>query len=194
MKKRGFTLIELLVVIAIIALLLSVLLPSLKRAKEKARAIQCKANLKSQHVAMKLYLGDNDSLYPWSYEYIVDGNPGGGVPALDPIDCQWHNRNIDPSFNPEYAGAIWPYIETMKSSLCPTFGGFAKFSGHTTCAVKYDPVYSYSQNNYLGYENYGVKRESEIFSPASVLVFVEETIWRITEPAPTIAACRHVYS
>ena len=116
-KIKGFTLIELLVVISIIALLLSVLLPALKIAKEKAKSIQCKANLKSQHVAMKLYLEDNDSEYPLSFQYIVDGYPGGGTPSLEPRNCQWHNREIDPAVNPEYAGAIWPYIETMKSSL-----------------------------------------------------------------------------
>ena len=43
--KQGFSLVEILVVIAIIALLLSVILPSLKKAKEMARFTVCKANL-----------------------------------------------------------------------------------------------------------------------------------------------------
>jgi len=183
-KKKGFTLIELLVVIAIIALLLSIIVPALKRSKEKAKTIQCKANLKGQLVAMKLYLGENDSEYPLSYGYIVNGYPGTGVPALQPLECQWHNRLIDPGVNPTFAGALWPYVETMKSSLCPTFWNYARFSGHTSCSVPFNPVYSYSQNHFLGYSTYGVKKESEIYGPASVLVFVEETIWKITEPAP----------
>jgi prepilin-type N-terminal cleavage/methylation domain-containing protein len=45
---KGFTLIELLVVIAIIALLLAILMPSLKMAKEYATRLQCANNLKSQ--------------------------------------------------------------------------------------------------------------------------------------------------
>lgn len=186
--QRAFTLVELLVVIAIIALLLSVMLPSLKLAKEKAKSIQCKANLKGQHAAMKMYLIDNDSVYPWSHEFIVNGYPAG-APALDPRDCQWHNRKIDPAIDPRYAGAIWPYVETMKSSMCPTFGSFAKLSGHTACpSIPFDPVYSYSQNTYLGFDidpvtklKYGVKKETEIFSPATVLLLVEETIWRIDQ-------------
>lgn len=192
--KKGFTLIELLVVIAIIALLLSILLPSLKIAKEKAKSIQCKANLKGQHAAMKMYLMDNDSEYPYSYQYIVNPAPNGeaaGYPAeISPRNCQWHNRNIDPAVNPEYEGAIWPYIETMKSSLCPTFKSFAKLSGHTNDSVPFDPVYSYSMNNYLGFDRtpsggqVGVKKETQVFNPAGILVFVEETIWKINETKP----------
>ena len=174
--QTAFTLIELLVVIAIIALLLSVLIPALNLAKERAKSIQCKANLKSQLVAMKLYLEENDSEYPLSFEYIIDGYTG-------PLAHQWHDRNADPAVNPQYEGAIWPYIETMKSSMCPTFSGFAKLSGHTNDSVPYDPLYSYSQNGFLGH-SIGVLKESQVYHPANVLVFVEETIWRINDRKP----------
>jgi len=58
-KLRGFTLIELLVVIAIIALLISILLPSLSRARELSKRLVCASNLKGIGTSMKIYANDN---------------------------------------------------------------------------------------------------------------------------------------
>ncbi|MHC5180958.1 MAG: type II secretion system protein, partial [Planctomycetota bacterium] len=63
-SKKGFTLIELLVVIAIIALLLAVIMPSLKRAKEAGMRIMCLSNLRGLTQAVHLYNLDNDGDYP----------------------------------------------------------------------------------------------------------------------------------
>ena len=60
-RKSGFTLIELLVVISIIALLLSVLMPALSKAKELAKRVVCQSNLQQLGKAMAMYAVDNNN-------------------------------------------------------------------------------------------------------------------------------------
>lgn len=62
-RSKGFTLIELLVVVAIIALLVSILLPSLGRARELARRAMCSANLNGVGKAFALYKTENRDRY-----------------------------------------------------------------------------------------------------------------------------------
>jgi prepilin-type N-terminal cleavage/methylation domain-containing protein len=63
-KNKAFTLIELLVVISIIALLMAILLPSMREARNRAKRIQCVANLHSLQMASIAYAGSNDDRMP----------------------------------------------------------------------------------------------------------------------------------
>ena len=63
-SQHGFTLIELLVVVAIIALLISVLLPSLNRAREQTRKSVCASQFHQVGLAFLMYIEDNDHYMP----------------------------------------------------------------------------------------------------------------------------------
>ena len=97
-KRAGFTLIELLVVVSIIALLVSILLPALAKAREQTRAAMCLSNLKAWATATVMYHSENeDKLWPDSY----DG------PAGTTLDGDW-------------MGILEPYYEDLDEiRICP---------------------------------------------------------------------------
>ena len=104
MKSRFFTLLELLMVIAIIAILASILLPSLARARKATYEIVCKGNLRTCGNAWLMYLGDNNERLPlfapygndkWThnlYEYMPSSCPKYGVPRASYSDSKLVTR------------------------------------------------------------------------------------------------------
>src|SRR3954469_17936232 len=66
-KHSAFTLVELLVVIGIIALLISILLPSLSKAREEAKRIKCLSNLKQFGNILQMYANSNNGRVPIGY-------------------------------------------------------------------------------------------------------------------------------
>ena len=71
--RKGFTIVELLVVISIIALLIAILLPSLRRARAQTKDTVCRSNLHQLGLAIQFYAIDNRDYIPW-----IKGTPTGG--------------------------------------------------------------------------------------------------------------------
>lgn len=118
-RKTAFTLIELLVVIAIIAMLLAIVLPSLKRAKEAGMRITCLSNLKGLSQCYFLYANDHNGRIPSSMTE--------GVYAwVNHAGLSYYNINNDPLKEEEQKeairrGRLWSYCsDAMDVFRCPT--------------------------------------------------------------------------
>lgn len=88
-SMRAFTLIELLVVIAIVSLLTAILMPSLHKARDKAREVLCLSNLRQQGSVFMTYAADHDGWFPehdnlWP-KFVLDGGSNMITPLADYI-------------------------------------------------------------------------------------------------------------
>jgi len=108
--RGGFTLIEVLVVVAIIALLIAVLLPTLKLAKEYSRASVCLSHLKQQGIAFSAYSADHKSVLPWAGSFrfsLMEGKYYLGYTTEERHD--WAVVNIGLLY-PKYIGDASPEV------------------------------------------------------------------------------------
>lgn len=192
--KKAFTLIELLVVIAIIALLLSILMPSLSKVKSLAQTIVCATNLRSYGIALHMYADDNGDRAPYwqTWLYSQETIDRGESERKCHRWCRWHYDVDTPD------GSLWPYLEIKDVHMCPTLESFTKRgecpSSEHSDSTPYNPSYSYSMNRFVGFdwaamerlksENLVKEQEltlklTKIDLASECFVFSEENTWRI---------------
>ena len=157
--SKGFTLIELLVVIAIIAILAGMLLPALKNAKDQAKDIQCKGNLKSIGTYQAFYVLENNDFLPPAYRY-------GGTP--------------DASGNPS---TYWPDIfniplSTQPSLICPT----AKAKNLPQAIYPAGSMFTHSYGNNASlcpWQSAPTNKITSLTDPSGTLMTTDKTGWNM---------------
>jgi prepilin-type N-terminal cleavage/methylation domain-containing protein/prepilin-type processing-associated H-X9-DG protein len=205
-QRRGFTLIELLVVIAIIAILASLLLPALAKAKTKAQGAFCMANNKQLQLGWNMFSTDNNDevIKTGGLDVFLDPPPQPltaaqqqdlmykQYPAVN--HANWVVGSIDraPSMTNIWGlkdGLMWPYIGDHKVYKCPADKKTDKANIATKNPGKGNPtIRSMSMSCWMNPQNaWGggrvYRRIADINDPAPVncWVLIDENPWSIND-------------
>lgn len=138
--RPGFTLIELLVVVSVIALLISILLPALGKARQATKDAQCLSNVKQLGIANFNYVADNrEYLVPWTDpgdSSLAGHLRGAGTVVADQLPAtQWMDALHDQYLNRSIEVMECPLQETLRGTI--SYGQYKGPGGYRT----YQPGY-----------------------------------------------------
>jgi len=184
-SRRGFTLIELLVVIAVIALLISILSPSLRVIMRLAEQMKCATNLSHFATAMAGFSADNDqrivSCMEWVRETKLDYEDSGwswGAANPSPWRSDEYVQANNHARDPLQNGKLWQYIGLRDAYVCPTY---ASLSYPHKNQGGYGLQFTYAMNGHMDHLWYRdaspslwYKRLSDIRNPGKVYLMGEE--------------------
>lgn len=119
--NRAFTLIELLVVVSIIALLISILLPSLKKARDQAKDTACRSNMHQLGLAVGYYTQDNNDYLPW-----MKGTASVPPPPSNAPDAVKYSRAPYKQYRQLFY--LMPYGKNQKIFMCTQAKGGPRVS------------------------------------------------------------------
>jgi prepilin-type N-terminal cleavage/methylation domain-containing protein len=158
---RSFTLIELLVVIAIIAILASMLLPALSKAREKARGAACTSNLKQLGTYIHMYAMDNDDHFPYG---------GYKKAAQTSRDTIWYYLFADAGYIPDKK-SYGPHAVRNTVIKCPS-DLRVKPENVNSASYGINIVIAVTLEN-VGSANYRHLRTQNIQSPSRTMIFTD---------------------